>query len=185
MSAEQRKQEYQRMMAYYEGKERLRRSEDASNKKIANLIQASHTLLSIAMNFFSEGEDLLLEAGFKLDGAISKSHGYYIKAAENYCREFSAIIHTEEEKSNYWKNLETLEPEIRRWCGLEGGRKLWVKTSEGLPEVGKRVVVVTKKGNYGINSTKEFNGKVEWKGSSRFTDTIVAWMPITEYDNEI
>ena len=139
-------------------------------------------LLSIAMNFFSEAEDLLLESGLKLDGAISNSHKYYIRAAENYCREFSVMIRTEEEKSNYWRNIQSLEPEVRKWCGLKGGKKMWTKVEEGLPNAGYKVVVVTNKGNYGINSTKECQGKLEWKGCCKYTDTIVAWMPIESYE---
>ena len=63
----------------------------------------------------------------------------------------------------------------------------WTKVEEGLPHPGEKVLVVTRLGTYAICRTEiptdmygnPLNeGKPEWVGSFKFTDTIAAWRPI-------
>lgn len=179
---EKRKEEFLALQKIHDDLEKFKRNERESDKKINKLLQASHMLISVSLNLFSEAEDLLSETGFALDRSLSKAHFYFDKAANNYCREFSTMIRTEKEKEAYWLNLQELEKKVRKWAGLEGQHPIWYSVKDGLPEPGIKVIVLTSKGNYGLSSTYLFNDKVEWKGSTKYTESIVAWMPIPKYD---
>ena len=178
---ERRKKEFLALQQAHQGEERFKINETETDKKINRLVQASHMLISVTMNLFSEAEDLLSEQGLALDRSLSKSHFYYTKAANNYCREFATMIKTELEKSSYWQNLQYLDAKVRKWSGIDEPDKVWYSVEDKLPDPGKKVVVVTRNGKYGLNSTTQYGEKVNWKGSSNYTDSIVAWMPIQEY----
>lgn len=57
---------------------------------------------------------------------------------------------------------------------------------DDLPNKGDTVLVATRNGKYAISNMyiakdcngKIINGKLEWKGSGMFVDSIIAWMPI-------
>lgn len=182
MNAEDiRRNEFLTLQRAHEEERRFKAQEAESNNEVDKLVQLAHMLISLSMNIFANAEDILEEQGFALDRALVKSQFYYNKAATNYCREFATMIKTELESNNYWNNLQELETKVRKWAGLDKQDELWINVTEGLPEPGKKVVVVTKSGNYGLNSTTEFPSGIEWKGSRKYTDSIMAWMPVPEY----
>ena len=175
--AEKRKEEYLAIRQRQLEAEKFKAEEAESGDRINKLLQLSHMLIAASTNFFSEAEDLLHERGLTLEPAINKSHEQFIRSSNSYFKEFAEMIRTEDEKNGFWDNLQDLEPRVRRWAGLESD-DTWIKVEDGIPEPGHKVIVETKDGDYGFGSTADFGGDIRWKGSSRYTDTIVAWMPI-------
>lgn len=63
---------------------------------------------------------------------------------------------------------------------------LWHKISDCLPPVGKTVIVLTSNNKIAVSLMyipKDSKGNIisekpEWKGSSSFTDSIIAWMDV-------
>ena len=70
----------------------------------------------------------------------------------------------------------------------------WTKVEDGLPVPGEKVLVVTKLGAYALCKTEIptdmygnilNDGKPEWVGSFKFTNTIAAWRTIPTLDIDI
>lgn len=65
----------------------------------------------------------------------------------------------------------------------------WTKIKYGLPEIGEKVLALTKNGKIAVTFRyvpKDCYGNVlgeaEWKGSGAFRDSIIAWMRIPTFD---
>jgi hypothetical protein len=66
---------------------------------------------------------------------------------------------------------------------------MWIPIEEELPDVDKQCFVITKNGKCSASNMyipKDCHGNVlgekEWKGSLSFKESIVAWMPIPEFN---
>ena len=76
------------------------------------------------------------------------------------------------------------------FCGAEWQRNnMWISVEEGIPDVDIQCFVITKNGKCSVSNMyipKDCYGNVlggkEWKGSQSFKDSIVAWMPIPEFN---
>ena len=66
---------------------------------------------------------------------------------------------------------------------------MWIFVKNELPDVDKQCFVITKNGKCSVSNMyipKDCHGNVlgekEWKGSLSFKESIVAWMPIPEFN---
>ena len=66
---------------------------------------------------------------------------------------------------------------------------MWIPIEERLPDVDRQCSVITKNGKCSVSNMcihKDCHGNVlgkkEWKGSLSFKESIVAWMPIPEFN---
>ena len=66
---------------------------------------------------------------------------------------------------------------------------MWISVKEETPDVDKQCLVITKNGKCSVSNMYipkdccgNVLGKKEWKGSLSFKESIVAWMPIPEFN---
>ena len=66
---------------------------------------------------------------------------------------------------------------------------MWIFVKNELPDVDKQCFVITKNGKCSVSNMyipKDCHGNIlgekEWKGSLSFKESIVAWMPIPEFN---
>ena len=66
---------------------------------------------------------------------------------------------------------------------------MWIPIGDDLPDVDKQCFVITKNGKCSTSKMyipKDCHGNIrgekEWKGSLSFKESIVAWMPIPEFN---
>lgn len=172
-SEDERKKEYLMMQQAHKERQKYR---------LNTLVQAAHMAVTISLNLLSEAEDILDETKLVLNGDIMERQRKFLKRADKYCQEFSRYIKTDEEKQYYWENLEELEKKFRKWAGLNNPDVIeWRKVEDGLPDVGEKVLVVTRSGKYTLSETELWKGKKGWKGSGSFVGSIVAWRKIEKY----
>ena len=158
-------------------------------KKVNRYLSAAHMAISISIAMFTEAEDLLDENDIVLDNALISKQKNFTEVADEYCREFATMIVTDLEKRNYWRNLEEITTKYKQWAGIDNSKSPWKKVKDSLPEVGEKVLVITRNGKYAISEMyipKDCYGKVlgdkVWKGSGAFVDSIEAWRCLPNYD---
>ena len=82
------------------------------------LFSAMQILNSQANAFAEECADLLLENGLMI-GRLKQLHNNFVKAADNYFREFSSCIFDEDRKMDMFNDMDSFADVFYRWSQIE------------------------------------------------------------------
>lgn len=91
---------------------------NGSIDRMNQLFSAIQLLNAQANSFAEECADILLSNGL-LMGRLKQLHNNFVKAADNYFREFSSCIFDEERKMDMFNDIDGFSDVFYRWSKLE------------------------------------------------------------------
>lgn len=91
---------------------------NGSIDRMNQLFSAIQLLNAQANSFAEECADILLNNGL-LMGRLKQLHNNFVKAADNYFREFSSCIFDEERKMDMFNDIDGFSEVFYRWAKLE------------------------------------------------------------------
>jgi hypothetical protein len=120
--------------------------------------------------------------------ALAREYGEYVANSLDYdmCSD-PELRHRLVVKGHSESAQLVLEWLLRRFCLVEKSKQLkWIDPKDELPELGERVLICERVANqYKVFIGKRipFNDGWEWSQSKK--ESVVAWMPLPEYNLEI
>lgn len=95
-----------------------RAKENGSIDRMNTLFSAMQILNAQANMFAEECADLLLGNGL-LMGRLKQLHNHFVKAADNYFKEFASCVFDDEKKMDMFNDMDSFAEVFYRWSQIE------------------------------------------------------------------
>ena len=91
---------------------------NGSMARLNQLLSASHILLCEANSLLEEASDLMQRNGLLL-GELKMLHNRFTQAADRYFNEFAAMVTTERQKMDMFRDMDGFDDYFRHWAKLD------------------------------------------------------------------